>query len=1374
MLTRRAIVVIVVFVVLAAGIGGAVLVRQQTLDQRATESRATGMEAAANEDWVTALSQIGRYLQRFGQDQDADALCAYAKARAKIPLPNNQHLQQAMSFFRRVLQLDPDNRSAQHELLLLYDAIGYGQETLTLAATILEQDAEDIPALRAEARAYTRLRDYEAALVKTARIAELDPSDITNHQLALLLMSQMGKSAKEILEYPSSQKELDPDGTAFQLTQSIAYELAASQSAVDQAIEYRSKAVDLAKGAAKSAPADPETVIIVNQVLERYGLYGDSLQMLERTARDSEDETIDRLLFRRLFEVGNLQSILERANEVSPADEETTVLAIRAMAHGRANQSAEVESAIAEFERRKGDPGAAAWAAVLRAVFVPDADRDPKDVIDIYKSAIEQDPENPYFYYFLGLAYEKIAENELAFEAWKTSNRYAPAWVEPVIRSAGLLASMGNYMEATSLAEQASKRAPGDLNVRASVAQIVGAGLTQLPSQGQRQLLDYVQQIQTDVPFEPRTLPILIELEFLLGNASDAVDKLNAALNSDQTLPEKTLLQLARISSKYEPGLTEACFDKIESLGSLTPAAAYAQAVAAHEAGDSKRGKLLLENAAKASGDNAPWLLPIAQYLELIGDEGAVTSWAAVADNEASNVALQRRVLESRAAWRDEALIDRVINRLRESTGEDAVGWRLARARWLLQTGTDASEMEKDAAEAVVLLNEVMTSSSFPQFSRYTLMAAALERLHNIEGAIDNLEQALRFSRDSNAVRFELARLLQVRGNNSEATRHLNEIIRDPQATNRDRRLVAAMLARMGDLDRAIDLLLQTYPPENRESPPDLLLAQFYRQNSMFAQAAAVCRRVMEETPSAAAIAFAADMFASNGQMAEAQSALKELDGLKLDPGMRELLLADFQRSHGTTDEGERWYRAAIAARPSNAAVWRRYLGFLIQTRQLDRAVDSLDEAAAACPDDAAFRELSQSSELLRTVASQGMAVPLILAAIESPGRLEQAIQALEIIRDEQGQGGSQFAIRLRQLSDTYPGFLELKMQLVRLYGSLGGHREAAALASAAMAQFPNAVEPAYLAAESYAALRDWGNALDAAKQWRSRSGISPKEADLQIAEAQIQLGRSSEALETIQPYIDESSQDPSAYSEVVVQRARAMIQEGRAGEAAELLAPRLENSDRWRMAWVRVAATDVPSVAESAAWLERVAPLIPNDAVDERQALAVAWLRLSDRGYGDASGTARTILEELVNRPDATATAAFLRAQLAERETDYAAAEKYYRMALQLQPEFSEARNNLAMCLITQGERLQEAVDLAKEAVQAASQQRNTNPRILASFHDTLAQSYAAIGDLDAAIETQKQAVDFSPTNPNLRERLAQYQATKDESARTAPGLTP
>jgi len=265
------------------------------------------------------------------------------------------------------------------------------------------------------------------------------------------------------------------------------------------------------------------------------------------------------------------------------------------------------------------------------------------------------------------------------------------------------------------------------------------------------------------------------------------------------------------------------------------------------------------------------------------------------------------------------------------------------------------------------------------------------------------------------------------------------------------------------------------------------------------------------------------------------------------------------------------------------------------------------------------------------------------------------------------------------------------------------------------------------------------------------------------IANAQINLDQSANALETLKPYLDVKSEDPAAYTPIVASQARALIHTGKVTEAAELLKPRLELSSPWRMAWIQFATMDVADTDVAANWLTEIAPLLPADGVDEQVALASSWSALADRAqqvtYRDK---ALAILESLAGRPDAKGSVILALAIAQERAEKFSEAEENYTLALKIDPSLTAARNNLAMRYISENKNLNDALALAEQAVKEAP--RNAN------CLDTLAQAQAALGNYDAAIQSLNTAVELEPDNPQWSEHIESFKQKQLEAAGTAP----
>jgi len=1339
---HRIIAVTSIFTVILVGGGVAVLVRQQMLNNRALENRELGMTAIANENYGDALHGLGSYLQRYGQEDDAEALFEYARARRNVPLPNNKHVGQAIGHLLQVLSVDPSHRKAQIELLDLYTLAGYGQETLDLAEKVLEAEPENLDALRAQAKARARTRDFSGALEAASKLTTIAPEGTADHLLVIALMQSADIPNAEIIAYPDAQEALDRNQAPYHIVRAAALQMAGQ----------RDEAIASAKRAAELAQLDSEDIPLVNDILTGFGLYDESLNFLARTASASEDPDLLQAYCQRLFEIGNTAEVLRLTGEKGIPSLTPSLLAVRAMAAGREGKKEQLQEVVSELQGKTDDALAKAWASVLDVMWLRD-DVLAQDVMKACMSALESDQSSPYFHYFVGLAHDRLGERDSALISLQNAVRLSPAWIDPILRSASLLAARGGHAEAFTLVRAALQRAPQNAGVAAAGAEIIGSDIEGLSEENRAQLLKLCEQVQSAQAMESRTLPILIHLRALQGDKATATELTQAALQSEVQLPESTLLKLAQLSDQHELGLTEACFARINDNTGVTPGLAFAQATSLLRNGDPEAGRVLLSDAAAKAGDDPRWQMAMAQYLDLTGSDEALAMWVAIGEKASGDAALLRMILDSRTAWQDLALIDRTIEHLRSTTGESAVNWRTARARWMLLS--DPSQ--KSAAEAAALLNESM-QVAVPDPLRYTLLATALRRLNNMQGAIESLERAAQVAPQSTAVQFELAELRAARGDAEQAMAHVQRALESKQLTDDDLRRAVVMLVQGNQVEKAIQVLEGYHQSKGETVPLDFQLAQLYRRVGQLDKAEAICKRFLAERPDEFVIALAADLYAIQGRKDEALATLSALDSLDLKPGHRLLILAEYHRSHGTVEEAASAYEQAIAEAGSDPIIWRRQLVFLVRGPEPAAAIGRIADAVAACPDEQFFKDLGAQAPLMQKLIENALARPFIVSAIENPGSEKIAAQALESI-DKNPEDLIAIAADFRRIAEETPGYLPVQIQLVRIYSALNRHGEAAEIAAQAMRDFPFEIEPAVLAAQAYSAAGNWTAAMSASQEWRRRAPNGPQAADFMIANAQIQLGQSSEALETIQAYADQAPNNPM----VVARQAQALIVGGRMEDAENLLRSQLAEPG-FRMAWVELATLVIPDEPAAARWLNEVATLIPEESLEERGALALAWYQLAERfkntTYRDQS---RELLEALALRPDVTPDLLFRLGMVYDVSGVHELAEANYKRAIELAPDMIAAKNNLAMRYIMDKRNLEEALKLAQEAAASAPNSANVQ--------DTLAQAQAALGNHAAAIISLQKAAELEPDNREWSDRLELMRSQHGEAPVAATG---
>ncbi|MCC6795754.1 MAG: tetratricopeptide repeat protein [Candidatus Hydrogenedentes bacterium] len=1319
------------------------------------------MDAAKVGDHEVALDQIGRYLQRFGLDTDVEAMLEYAKARREVPLPNGKHFEQTISHLRQILSIQPDNSDAQRELVGVYSDIGYGVETISLAEDILAKKPDDVDALKARAKAYMRMQKYDAALGDAKKVAALEPADVENHILALSVIRSMKKPVDEILRYPDTVPGFDRGSAEYHIVQAIAHEFAGKR---DETVDWTKRAAAIPV----TNSTNTKTVELIDNLLSRLSVFsGDrfelqrlNLDMLAKSAGRFSEIELKRLLMRRLFESGNTRAVVKLMDQV-PADVgDSEMLGILGLTHVKLEKWEQVKGVVEHLEKRD-DRAAIAWREIL-SVFYLDKEIPARDLVENCKKYAELDGRNPYFTYYLGRAYERNGESDLALRTCSLAAQMSPLWGEPLLLAAQVLSARGNVTAATALAQQALFRSPQDVYLAAAAAEIPGVDLELLSDAERSRLWDLVEKIQSIRPMEPRTLPLLIEFLARRGDTTLAGEKLGAALAGEEALPEPTVLRLARISRDFSLGQTDACYAyALRSFGS-TPNLALEQALAANAEGDPQRGLELLTGAAKVAGEGPDWKFAIAQYLERSGSAEAALAWSDyVTSVEPKNAMVLTRVLESEAAWENAALIDSSISALKELTGESGYTWRTARARWLLQN----DHSEKAAAEAVVLLQDTSTAAGFLDIKQYLLIATALERIGNSEGALSNLQNAVRLAPKNNSARLDLARILYSRGDISRAYDELAAILANGEVSDRASHEVSAMVAAQeGRYAAAIEKLLAANPKRGDGPPADLLLAELYRMNDDLPNAQEIAKTLIEDNPSIAEVVFALDLFGSLGKLDEAKAAFDVLGQLQLDSGAREVLEAEFHGYYGNADDADRLFRAAIEGNKANPNAWRKYLAFLMRSGNVSAALDLAEEALAACPSEALFRAMRRDRALFEELVTRFLAMPIMISGVEDAGRFDAAKETLEVLNETPQDDPLRRVEQFRQLIQAHPTYLPVRMLLVRLLGQAGKHDEAAEVAAQAQLDFPTDVEPAELASESFAAAGRWVESFEAAGEAFRRSRSLPNAGDLLDVAAKQRIGRLLGRNRATMPYLvaDKTSQDADGQSEAA--RTQSLLMANRVDDVASLLSPKLQSSTASRMLWACIATFRLPNEMDSAGWLERVTPFIPQNATEERTVLALSWQALAMRtGNEKYRAKAREELETVVRLPAAKPEAFVALASIAEGERDYALAEVNYQNALERDANLTAAQIGLARSFCEQGKRLDEAVSLAQKAV-------TTEPKN-ARCYATLARAYGATGDQASAIKYLTQAIDLEPSELHWRTELREIQNAKTGTETTKEG---
>ena len=1318
---------------------------------RIAKARADGMAAFAKGDHAAALPYFSDYLtasktaEKPPGEADAEALLAYGKSRQAIPMPRGRHWIESIKIFERYLQLKPGDREAQHLLLELYPRVRYNEEALNLANTVLLSDPKDVPALRAKVVAFANQRKHKESLAAAEQLVKLLPNDLRAHsyvQTQMLKLERPGDAEAPGQRVVARYEDLlraHPDDPRFELLLGHAYDFANDP---ENAKKWYVQA-------SHRNTADPEVATALTSMLERHGKFRESGAVLERLASADDDAIHLRPLVRRLWQAGRYKDVLKRTDDQEPGSpaSDTDLLAYRALALYDQNRPRDAETIVDALAERKDDMAALAWAAALRAR--ENDNLAPRERARQYQEILrERSPDNEVVHFFLGEAYAALGESEPALQAWRDAARLAPSWAAPVAAISRTLASTGRSAEALYAARVAFERAPNLLSTRTGYVLAAFADQQQDPDPAARErLLKIVEEIQAKVPREPETLSVYAALLSRTGQRDKAAEVIKSALSPESPAPRDTLLALASVSFVEKLGLEGAVLDFAEREYGLGPQVAIRKAVLLAQAGKPKEGLKLMQAAREndAKTDPTQWALAVVQYRESIDDDGVLAEWVRLGDAHTDNALVQAAILRSPSRFQDKAFWHRSIDRLKKLTGEGAVTPRVERARWLLSGETS----NKDAADAIFELQAV-SGTELPEIHRLLGIAYEKAAARSADGstrdtmlnqAAAELEKAYGARNSDAAVATDLTRVYRALGRTGDADRVMASIAERAADLGVDgRKRTARTLVSQGQMQKAIEVLEPI--GDGQDVGRDALLCGLYRRTGDVERAAALYRKLIaDERVEPTTVAEGADFFASRGDAAEADKFVAKLRSMDVAETTKALLLARHAERQGKLDEALKGYEAAVAADAVHPAAWQGLVGYRLRQLQFADAVAAADRGLKALPDDPALQSLRARAMALRGYSKDASLETLAAELSNDPqsGAITDMMRILSDARRDK-EPFADTVRKLRELADRSPDLLRLQMYVAQGHAKLGQYDEAENVASRAALRAPNDPEAGRLLTAVYAARpgeQKWPRVLDAARQWQQRSLDNPLDADMTIARTLLEMRRPAEAAEQLQPHVPVPLK-ADAKLKIVETYALALLRAGDERKAAALLAPLAKESGTWRKLWLNLAAGGFDRADAALKWVEQVVPSASAAAVEERVALAEAYVAIGTRFASPAAlEKAKAVIEPLTTDPNAGAEGWRLLAVLSESTGDMAGASRAYRKLLDAQPDNPDVRNNLAFALLEQGKAddLPEAQHLAEAAV-AKSPANST-------YLDTLARIHLKAGNLPAAEQAFKRAID-------------------------------
>jgi predicted Zn-dependent protease len=1305
----------VILGVVAASAVAAYVIRRHQIAQRYATLRSQGMAASLAGDDAKVIDLLSRYLPN--NSGDADALRAYAQSRLKIHEPHHAEVVEAIAAYRQLVALQPDSNDDLRELLKLYSQAGYLVEARDTAGRLLDHGVNEPEVFMAYCNAAYGLRDYDSAKKKADQWVALKPNSTYAQIAEISILYQSKGSATPGLRQADQLLAQNPNDPRFELIDAYANRLAGRP--------------EDAKPLLASAATQPsDDVEYIRNEMSELSFWGEtdasledaSLALLSRSIAAGMKEFTGDLGLRQWERDQFADAVATlRTLDLKNPDNSSELLGIylsALAALGRDAEGADVQAILQS--RQSYDPLAVAWIDLLPWYRPATRGQLSPAAVKAIDDALAEYPSNAFMLYFSGEAQVIANEPDLAITAFARSAKADLTWASPVVRIAQISDARHDLATATAAAEDARNRNDSSIAIEEQVAGLWEAGI----EQGQTAHLDdlpaLLDKIEGQAPGDPNALAIRVAFLCQTKN-NDAVAAIKAAINSSAVLPVQTLLSLANSSSKSKLNLEDQIYARADQLWPNNVDIAYSEAYAQLLKGNSAAGKSLLDHSAKASGhaDDVQWKFAWATYLEASQDPLAAAEWKDLASEYPQNPQIQTTALYARSVQSDGAFIDQTIERVHQLAGDHGIAWQLAQGRRLLAQNDPAS-----VAKAVELLKQCVTRAPNDRDS-HVFLGLAYERQDNINLAIEQFTAAGKLDANASDIPIELARLYQRSPDLPRSQEQLAKVAALDNLTAQQRQQIADIYGQEGQYQSAIDVLEKA--PET--NVPSLRRANFYLGLGNNDKVKSILTELLKR-PDFDSVAFAMNFYASIGQTDNAQKAFAMLDGLKADPGVKELATSKYYALNNEPEKAIQFARQAVALAPKNVDAWKSLLAYSIAAGRAAELPSIMDGALAANPSDPVLNAASRNRDLLIFAAGDPITRQIGVAPLaQDPSNTDAAYAVLAVLTDKSFNANEKLT-KLQSLSNRYDRFLPLQILLTQRYLDVGRIADAVATATLAQQVFPQDSNARKIAIVALSQAGNWSQVLALTDKF------IPPPADAQFYDdadkkAHLEIAQSSVAAsELSNKDLSDINANPDRYAALITEYAGDLIQAKLPGKAIDLIQPLLKRGSRWRLVWMSLAEDkETPSTTRPSDLLEQVTPLIDASNSDEEASLAKSWRVIGERDNSPAElNKSKQIVQALRLRSDLTPYAHFVLGMLAEGDHDLATAESDYRAAIAADSNSYLAENNLAMILINRGANLDDAASLIQHAIKV-------NPR-MPDLHDTLALIDAKSKKFDDAID--------------------------------------
>ncbi|MGA2069873.1 MAG: tetratricopeptide repeat protein [Sedimentisphaerales bacterium] len=1294
--------------------------------RRASHGLSLGNKAYSEGRWQDAAEQLGQYLAVV-QD-DVPILLKYADSELNQRPMKAGNVQQAISAYRSILRLNPENMEAVSRLLEIYLNVGmYGE-------------AEQIA-------------DKAVQLIHSAKLRRLFAISLAGQRKFTEAVKELENNIKDnpddVLSYDVLGKLIEQRPEDFNVPSQVWFDEAvknnpsSAQALIirgDYYIRRGEKAKALADfaEAAKMDLSDPNLRLQIAENLVATGDIQQARHHIEIAAgQNPSGQNLWRIWAQLAIKSGSQDLMLEVADKGLKAlsTQPWDFMPIAAELYIRTGKFDKATDCISQLRKKDIAPSTTAFLEGLLA----EAKGQNYEAVKAWQNALGLGGGTENSRIMLANAYSNLGDIQSAIKQLRTLVSEQPNHVRANVDLAKLLGDIGRWDESLEYARAAVKLAPQDVGAALACARarmhLVFDGDTKINSAAAGDLDEYLKKLDNDTEglIDVKLLELQLaiyrkdfsEAEILLGQLKNAYPsdnrvvlvEVNLLTARDQANEAVTILSRAVDKSPDSVILVRI----LAGLLSAQNSRQQCEDMIVRSMTNSRQPYVQKQLGLLLAGLYAGWNEKTKQC-DLLARLGAQFP---------DDIPVLRSLLTCPAILNDEPKAQKIVDNIKTIEGQNGWQWRYEQARvWFAQDNFKTSY-----PQIVLLLKENLAADVDNQVSR-VLLAAAYEKAGDMRLAIATYQDAL--NRSPGDVRIIVAiagALYKVREYDS-ADQILQRAVESKPENPELKRLQFQSFVRRGEFDSAGTVLEDLFAADTNNMPAGLSLARLRLLQGRLDDAAGILGILDAKEPNSFPVAAAkVELNLRRGKNAEAMEICNETVR-KLGDASALVLRARTFALLGQNDNAQTDFEQAAAVEPNNVEVWLAKSDFYRSIGNYDMAyIDMqrsllIDQANPLVQKRAALLYLASADPARRR---QGEAIlDNALGALTEDVELKLYKARLLISQDTSPALENAKSI-LQTISKQQPANSEAWQLLAEVAIKQGQSAEAIDLALKGLAYRPKDKALLLLRAK----LEKAHSALLAIPTLRDILELDQNDSDVAIylAETYIDAGEHGEAITLLNKQL-EIQNNPVAQRRLRVELGVAQYKAGDFNESQKIfdsLQQSLPNDAAPLLARVRLLKDDklwsqIGTLVEM--WCQshpgdfNVPMIVANDLAG---------------GQGDES---KKIAEDLLGRilqqnPDSRG-AIYLLATLLQTTGRSAEAAKLYQRFLLLDPNNVVAVNNLAWILCEDQNQYQKALELAERGLAK-------EPNYI-DLLDTRGMAYYRLGRFESAVEDFNRCVTLYP----------------------------